>query len=319
MCIIAAKYFPEQGWVGVKNRDRNYVPELSFLLLTTSKPHRLLMKDDMTGYMEGLNQSGICVLSASLMVMDDEKEIKKRTTEDSPDGLRIEEALKLNDFDSVVDELIKEGMTGSTIVFSRDRCVLIEGCNRDDHYYHEVLEIPAGQTVARTNHGVLLPWAGYQMGVNKAQDLSRKSSESRLDYAQRALDTASTPDDLINALAQTPESNPQMNPLRTTTDRKMMRTTAQFMIIPSQQTFYLRPIQSKLDIDFWKINQNKDDLWVEILSNRELMFPNQRDVVMDQETESPFAKIAEKYTPIKPQASGNIIHAVFQQYGHIKK
>jgi len=47
MCIIAAKYFKDVGWVGVKNRDRNYVPELSFLLLTRTQPHRLLMKDDM--------------------------------------------------------------------------------------------------------------------------------------------------------------------------------------------------------------------------------------------------------------------------------
>jgi len=24
MCVIAAKYFEDFGWVGVKNRDRNY-------------------------------------------------------------------------------------------------------------------------------------------------------------------------------------------------------------------------------------------------------------------------------------------------------
>ena len=45
------------------------------------------------------------------------------------------------------------------------------------------------------------------------------------------------------------------------------------MMIPVEKTFYLRPIQSKLDIDFWTINQNKNDLWVEILSNRALHYP----------------------------------------------
>ena len=30
MCTISAKYFPTVGWVAVKNRDRNYVPEISF-------------------------------------------------------------------------------------------------------------------------------------------------------------------------------------------------------------------------------------------------------------------------------------------------
>jgi hypothetical protein len=66
-----------------------------------------------------------------------------------------------------------------------------------------------------------------------------------------------------------------MNALRTTTDTKKMRTTAQEMIIPAEQTFYLRPIQSKLDIDFWRINQSKTDLWLEILSNRTLNHPDE--------------------------------------------
>ena len=30
MCVVVAKYFDNVGWVGVKNRDRNYVPDLSF-------------------------------------------------------------------------------------------------------------------------------------------------------------------------------------------------------------------------------------------------------------------------------------------------
>ena len=175
MCIIAAKYFPEVGWAGAKNRDRNYVPDLSFLLLTDSKPHRLLMKDDMTGYMEGINLAGIAVLSASLQVMDDEKEIKKRTTEDNPDGERILRALKNTDIEQVVKQLVKEGMTGNTIIFTKEKCYLLEGCNNKDTYYHKLEEIKPTETVARTNHGILLSWAGYQTGVNHQQDLSRKS------------------------------------------------------------------------------------------------------------------------------------------------
>ena len=170
MCIVAAKYFPGLGWTAAKNRDRNYVPELSFDLLTDSEPHRLLMRDDMTGYMEGLNESGICVLSASLQVMDDEQEIKKRTTEDNPDGERIKAALRLKNIDQVVRQLIREGMTGNTLIFDQERCFLLEGCNRNEVYNHKLEEIPRDKTVARTNHGVLLPWAGYQTGVNAQQD-----------------------------------------------------------------------------------------------------------------------------------------------------
>jgi len=311
MCIIAARHFPGIGWVGAKNRDRNYVPELTFDLLTQSQPSRLLMRDDMTGYMEGLNHKGIAVLSASLQVMDDEKEVKKRTTDDNPDGERIRAALKLSTVEAVVKQLVESGMTGNTIVFDRDRCFLIEGCNRDDHYHNRIKEIPPTETVARTNHGILLPWAGYQTGVNAAQDLSRKSSESRLRYAEQALKVAKNPDELVNGLAIHPEKNTQMNPLRTTTDTKKMRTTAQEMIIPSEQTFFLRPIQSKLDIDFWRINQNKDDIWVEILSNRAMRHP---DLPEAEESESmdPFVNMGRKYGAIKPAESKLVDQ--FQKY-----
>lgn len=314
MCIVAAKYFPDVGWVGVKNRDRNYVPELEFDLLTTSTPHRLVMRDQMTGFMEGLNLPGICVLSASLQVLDDEKEVKKRTTDDNPDGERIEAALKHTTIKQVVDQLIKTKITGNTLVFDQKECYLIEGCNLDDEYYYEVERVK--DSIARTNHGVLLEWAGYQNGVNHQQDLSRKSSESRLRYAESALEQAQTPDELIDLLAQTPEKDTQMNPLRTTTDRKKMRTTAQEMMIPKEHTFYLRPIQSKLDIDFWAINQNPDDLWVEILSNRTLKHPTEPDIVVEEETD-PYKTLAKQYGNIKPVKPG--LDAVWKKYANISR
>lgn len=30
MCVVIGKYFENIGWVGIKNRDRNYIPEISF-------------------------------------------------------------------------------------------------------------------------------------------------------------------------------------------------------------------------------------------------------------------------------------------------
>lgn len=278
MCVIAAKYFDNVGWVGVKNRDRNYVPELSFELTDKSSIIRLLMHDDMTGYMEGLNTHGVCILSASLQVMDDEKEIKKRTTEDNPDGERIKLALESTNSKIAAQELIKLKCTGNTIVFDKDRLFLIEACNRDGVYHYVCVEIPKNKTVARTNHGLLLEWAGYQYGIDHKQDKSRESSESRLNQAERILKSATEPMNIIDGLAETPNSDTQMNSLRTTTDSKKMRTTAQEMLIPFEQTFFLRPVQSKLDIDFWKINQSKTDLWVEILSNRLLNHPKTQDL-----------------------------------------
>jgi hypothetical protein len=133
-----------------------------------------------------------------------------------------------------------------------------------------------------------MPWAGYQKGIDENQTKSRESSESRLKQAEQALKKAKTPQELIDLLTETPNKDSQMNMLRTTTGNKKMRTTCQEMMIPNEMTFFLRPVQSKLDIDFWKINSNKNDLWVEILSNRILNHPKLK-------IDDPYKKYYEDY------------------------
>ena len=81
MCIVVAKYFNDIGWVGAKQRDRNYVPDLSFEREKVDGLEILMYKDNITGYREGLNSKGVSILSASLKVRDDEKEVKKRGTQ----------------------------------------------------------------------------------------------------------------------------------------------------------------------------------------------------------------------------------------------
>ena len=68
MCIVAAKYFDKVGWVGVKNRDRNYIPEISFKDTSSHGVEILMFWDDVTQYCEGFNSGGVCIISASLMV-----------------------------------------------------------------------------------------------------------------------------------------------------------------------------------------------------------------------------------------------------------
>lgn len=76
MCIIIGKYFKDYGWVAIKNRDRNYVPEISFKKTTKDNIEILYFWDNITQYCEGINSAGVGILSASLMVLDDEKEIE---------------------------------------------------------------------------------------------------------------------------------------------------------------------------------------------------------------------------------------------------
>jgi hypothetical protein len=273
MCVAVAKYFYDTGWVLVKNRDRNYIPIISFKFSKKDGLDRLIFLDDMTGYMEGMNINGVGILSTSLMVIDDEEVIKNKSDSAKSDGEKIVVSLAEKTAEKAAQSVVDEQLTGCTIIADQESCYLVEASIQDGKYVYDMGEIKQNQTVARTNHGIWLDWAGYQYGVDEKQDLSRKSSEARLKQAQAVVKNAKTPQDIIDGLCQQPNDDTQMNVLRTTTNRKMMRTTAQEMIIPIENTFYLRPIQSKLEFDFWKLNQEEPDMWVEILSNRSLSHP----------------------------------------------
>ena len=127
MCIVVAKYFDEIGWVGVKNRDRNYIPEISFRQKISDGVETLLFWDDITQYNEGMNNGGVCIISASLMVLDDEKEITIRAKTPSKDGAKIKRALRFPNVKAAAMSLIKDKLPGNTLIFDRDTCYLLEG------------------------------------------------------------------------------------------------------------------------------------------------------------------------------------------------
>jgi hypothetical protein len=275
MCVVVAKYFDNVGWVGVKNRDRNYVPDLSFRKKKNKNTEVLYFWDDITQYCEGMNDSGVCVLSASLMVLDDEKEITVRTKTPSKDGIKIKKALQFTDVKAVAMSLIKQKLPGCTLIFDRETCYMLEGAwapggYEDEEYKYKIEEIPHHTTVARTNHGVWLKWAGYQYTHDDNETASAISSRSRLIIAQHVVDSAETPAQLIDLLTKKYVDNWQLNALRLTDEKKMMRTTAQLMLVPKELTMFVRPIQSNITFNFWKLNNDNSKLWVELLSNRVL-------------------------------------------------
>lgn len=289
MCVIIGKYFPETGWVGVKNRDRNYIPEISFRKQHHNGIEILYFWDDITQYCEGMNSQGIAVLSASLMVLDDEKEISKRSQRPSRDGAKIKQALKHNNIKQVVYDLVKNKLTGNTLVFDQKHMYLIEGAwehlERRKNFKFVVKKIDPRDTVVRTNHGIWLPWAGYQRGTDQSQTASRISSESRrligIDVALGANDA----EDILDGLTLNYTGHPQLNALRTTKDRKKMRTTSQILIVPGERTMYVRPVQSHIKFNFWQLNKPEQRTWVEILSNR-VLYMNLKD--HDPENDPPF-------------------------------
>lgn len=273
MCIIIAKYFDGIGWAGAKNRDRNYTPVLDFIEDEKDGIDRMMMHDQITGYKEGINSNGVSILNTSLDVYDDESEVEAGTAKTSPDGATIAEALLKSTAREAAKIIIQRKMGGCTIVFDRNNMFLIEASDWDGKkpYKYVAKRIPKDEMVVRTNHGIWIPDAGYQRSAtNKSETLSRISSESRLAQAQEVAKKAQDPEDLVDGMCQVYINDPQLNIMRTSTERKKMRTTSQELCVPGERTLYCRPVSSHLEFDFWSLNRPNTNVWVEILSNRAL-------------------------------------------------
>ena len=279
MCVIVAKYFPGVGWAGAKNRDRKYVPDLDFIEDSRRGVSRMMMHDLVTGYKEGINSRGVSILNTSLDVGEDEPDVEAGTAKTSPDGQAIAEALLETDPLAAAQILIRRRLVGCTIVFDRRQCYLIEASDQDgtQPYRYKIREIPRSETVARTNHGIWLPWASFQRTKDdRQQTQDRISSEARLLQAQAVVEAAREPEDLVDGMCRVWVANPQLNIMRTSTESDAFRTTGQLLCVPRERTLYCRPISSNLKFDFWDLNRPDTNVWVEILSNREL-WQNTRD------------------------------------------
>ena len=273
MCIIVAKYFPGIGWAGAKNRDRNYTPTLDFIEDNRQGMGRMMMHDQVTGYQEGINSTGLSILNTSLDVYDDEAEVEAGDVDSSPDGKIIAQALLYRDPMDAVRLLVKKKLGGCTMVFNQRDLYLIEATDDDGTrpYRYLVKKINPKNTVARSNHGVWLTDAGYQRTRgDKSEILGRISSDARLLQAQAVVEVAREPEDLVDGMCQVYINDPQLNIMRMSTQRKKMRTTSQQLCVPRERTLYCRPISSHVEFDFWDLNRPDTNVWVEILGNREL-------------------------------------------------
>ena len=150
MCVLVAKYFHEFGWCGVKNRDRNYTPSAKFY----SDDDSLIFYDNKTNYAEGMNVHKTSILSASLMVRTDEKEIFKKGAKKTKDGEKIIDALKYNSITQSIQATIDSKLTGHTLVFNDEDAYLLEAVNKNKQYFYSLKKLDKNNTLARTNHGI---------------------------------------------------------------------------------------------------------------------------------------------------------------------
>lgn len=282
MCVVACKYIQNVGWVIAKNRDRNYKPIVRIRKSFRENTERLYIWDEKTKYTEGVNEFGVGIVSASVTVKEDEAEgavaskktpdvNKKKRTFYSPDGLRIRTALFEKSAVDAAKKLIELEIPGNTIVADKERCFLIEGgFIQPDEYVYKVVEVPQDKIAVRTNHGIFLPWTGYNREIPDQVE-KRESSEVRYEKTVAALKKAKTFDEVIESLSQADDENPQLNPLRLDNTRNAMRTTGQIIVVPNEHTLHYRAIWCETLFDLDKLNTENEKTFFEIVSTRKLI------------------------------------------------
>ena len=289
MCVVALANIPKYGWVGVKNRDRNYKADIELVKSNRSEIERLYIDDKLSRWTEGLNEFGVCILNAAFSVRYDEREGEQahensqssRLSRGDPgyynkDGLRIRKALLYDNPKKAIEYLKISNLAGATYVFNKNECWLLEGGfenkGNDRKYYGYIKQITKDYSV-RTNHGVMETMFGYKSDINKPKmDLARKSSVLRRNAVINSLkrNFPTTPKELLKAASVSPNDQQFFNPIRLGDIRKKeMATTGQLLLIPITKTLCYRPIVCKMSFDFQKLNNSKTNF--EIVSNRKLL------------------------------------------------
>jgi hypothetical protein len=244
MCTIIAKKFPNLGWVGIKNRDRPFATRTELLRTEKNSIQRVALLDERTHWSEGMNSNGVSIISSSLTPDYGEKRAKMH---DSRNGGKIRDALSMPTVEDAVHFLREAHATGCIFVFDKDVCYLIEG--EFGTQQQKIQEIK-NDTVVRTNHGILLPHAGYQKNSKSIENrMKRVSSDARLLIGTYVADVAKSPEEMMVLMAKQYTDNPQINTLRHATDDIEVRTTEQLILEPSKKFMLVRNTDGILDFD----------------------------------------------------------------------
>lgn len=293
MCVVAVKYIKKFGWVGAKNRDRNYSTSIKVVNSNRDGIQRLFIDDQTTRWTEGVNEYGLSIISASFSVKSDEKEgekvlskNKKKTPIVSPDGLAIRNALRRKTPKEAAQYLIEKELAGATFIFNPEKCYLLEGgftVKKEDatvenprKYIYNLKEITQEEDhCVRTNHGIDIPSLGYSKNAKDDHLISaRKSSETRWEIVNNYLrdNTISDPYEFLEAMSQKPNEDKFMNPIRTGDIKKAdMVTTGQLLLVAKERTLHYRPIYSAVSFDYKKLNSEEAKTFFEIISSRKLL------------------------------------------------
>jgi len=233
-CVVA-KVNVSGKTILAKNRDRGYKADIEIIHEIINGVEVAYLHDKLTDWSEGLNEFGIGIVNASLLVDFDEKEgdlaksklDKGKAPKISADGLKIRTALskkKLSEaMKSVIyfagDDKSDVGVKGQTIIANPKYAFIIEMTSK---HLPIVNQIANKDILVRTNHGIEHPGTGYTSGIK------RKSSESRMEISKAALSSVKDPNKVLDVLGAQHVDDNFLNPYRRKNEHDM-ETTSQIM------------------------------------------------------------------------------------------
>jgi len=239
-CIIAAGVWGDSRCL-LKNRDRNYEPRIKAYHEIREGVEVLYVKDEGTGWVEGLNEFGIGVVNSALQVARDEaeKRLVKNEGKKSKDSARILKALEQDNLDDAVETActFKGGIKGHTFISTAEKTFSIEQTRK-----HEcvVKAVRGDVTHVRTNHGFYYDDAGY---TEDSDDYL--SSVSRRDQAKKVLRQVDGPKGIGPALYGKRKKKLD-DPNNLVRDTDNMRTTSQLVLDLTQKKALLYLIPGKV-------------------------------------------------------------------------
>lgn len=228
-----------------KNRDRAYCTKMSVVRELIDAIEIVYILDNDTDWSEGMNSKGIGILNSALMVIADENEKKiiKKKGKTGPDGDKIRGALSKNKLSDTIQSITsykgagKYSLMGHTFICDPNNSYSIEVTSK---HIPVIKKLDRTLSHARTNHGYDYSNSGYTKGPNYIASLSRWK------IAQKVLDTASTPNDILTGLGGYWPVNMRDNPYRNkdmvknATKNDVLSTTSQILINLTDLEFNVR-------------------------------------------------------------------------------
>ena len=189
-----------------KVRDRKYIPKIRVYHNQINGVEVLYVKDEVTAWIEGINEYGIGIINSALLVKRDENEhlnpIRKKRRSGrvlSRDGNRVLKILSSRNIEEALDMVLNydAGIKGHTFISDGKTTYSIEHTSKLKPKFRKLKE---GANHVRTNHGILHPGAGYEGGDPLNSSMARKKMTERVLRRAKSIKDIST--DLFNESAK---------------------------------------------------------------------------------------------------------------------